>query len=74
MTTSADYFPPELLDTFAKNFIVIRYPYEAYEQVSMKPSASGGGCAMGAGGRGGMCIIQKSVRLTESIKLEVMAC
>jgi hypothetical protein len=35
MSTSADYTNvPELLDTFATNFVALRYPYEAYGQVS----------------------------------------
>ncbi|SRR6266487_372599 len=35
MSTSANYSSlPDLLDTFASNFTALRYPYEAYENVS----------------------------------------
>jgi hypothetical protein len=51
MSTSADYSPlAELLDTFAINFVALRYPYEAYESVSgdARKAAGKGWVAKGA--------------------------
>jgi HEPN domain len=43
MSGSADYSNvPELLDTFATNFVALRYPYEAYELVSKVGRVSAG--------------------------------
>lgn len=40
MSTSADYSDvPKLLDVFSQNFISLRYPYEAYENLSAEEYA-----------------------------------
>ena len=40
MSTSADYSDlPNLLSTFSRNFVNLRYPYEAYEELSAQEYA-----------------------------------
>lgn len=51
MSTSADYSrPAKLLDKFGKNFIRLRYPYEAYEHLSAEEYAAAGQAWAARGG------------------------